>query len=82
MATTERDQTAVSPEDCELGSLVWDIAKDLPGVVMGHHGGDRVQLRAVNGGKEWDAFRLRPLTAREELRVRNSARNEASRSGL
>ncbi|QJD50697.1 hypothetical protein SEA_ISSMI_51 [Streptomyces phage Issmi] len=79
MATTERDETAVKPEDCELGSLMWDIRKDVPGVVMGHHGGDRVQLRPINGGTEWDAFQVRELTAREELRIRNSARNELTR---
>lgn len=79
MATTDRDETAVSPKDCELGSLVWDITKDAPGVVMGHCGGNRVQLRPVSGGTEWDAFKVRPLTAREELRARNNARNELTR---
>ncbi|AFO10916.1 hypothetical protein ELB20_50 [Streptomyces phage phiELB20] len=82
MATTERDQAAVSPSDCELGSLVMDIATDKVGVVMGHYGGDRVQVRPIKGGAEWDAFRVRPLTAREELSARNAARNAATRQGL
>lgn len=76
MATAESDQTAVPPEDCELGSLVWDMDKDLPGEVVGHLGGDRVQLRALRGGKEWDAFKLRPPTVREEARVRGLASND------
>ncbi|MEU0343334.1 hypothetical protein ABZ092_31365 [Streptomyces bobili] len=82
MATTERDQAAVSPDDCELGSLVKDTARNKVGVVMGHYGGDRVQLRPIMGGAEWDAFDVRPLTAREELNARNAARNEATRQGL
>lgn len=45
---------------------------------MGRYGGDRVQLRAINGGKEWDAFKVRHLTSREELRHRLAARNDLS----
>ncbi|MET8827074.1 hypothetical protein ABZX40_05890 [Streptomyces sp. NPDC004610] len=82
MATTDTDQTAVPPQDCGLGTLVKDIDRDLVGVVMGHYGSDRVQLRPINGGTEWDAFTVSPLTAREELRVRNAARNAASRQRL
>lgn len=29
---------------------------------MGHLGADRVQLRPIGGGTEWDAFKVRPLT--------------------
>ncbi|MFJ7129478.1 hypothetical protein [Streptomyces sp. NPDC098101] len=79
MATTERDRPGVPPEDCEPGALVRDIARDTIGVVMGHHGGDRVQLRPIMGGREWDAFEVHPLTAREELSARNAARNEVTR---
>ncbi|MEU3147879.1 hypothetical protein [Streptomyces sp. NPDC006999] len=82
MATTDREQTTLEPEECDLGSVVWDTAKDLPGVVMGHHGGDRVQLRPMAGGKEWEARSLRHLTAREWLRLHVAARNDASRKGL
>ncbi|WP_420312516.1 hypothetical protein ACOB87_37755 [Streptomyces sp. YS-B37] len=81
MATTDDETATLKPEDCELGSAVWDTKRDLPGVVMGHLGG-RVQLRAVSGGKEWDAKELRKLTGREEMRLHLAARNEASRSGL
>ncbi|ATI18991.1 hypothetical protein KGG85_gp51 [Streptomyces phage Tefunt] len=82
MATTNREQATLAPKDCNLGDVVWDVDRDLPGVVMGHHGGDRAQLRAVSGGREWDARSLRPLTARERLSVHLSARNDASRQGL
>ncbi|AXQ61129.1 hypothetical protein SEA_HANK144_52 [Streptomyces phage Hank144] len=82
MATTDRDQETLAPEECALGSVVWDIGRDLPGVVMGHHGGDRVQLRAIKGGREWEGFKLRSLTGREELSLHLAARNEASRQGL
>ncbi|GGJ38612.1 hypothetical protein [Streptomyces brasiliensis] len=82
MATTERDQTAVDPENCAIDSLVMDIETGKIGVVMGHHGPDRVQLRPARGGREWDAFRVRRLTPREELSVRNDIRNAISRAGL
>ena len=81
MATTDRDTKAVAPECCALDSLVMDMETSRVGVVMGHHGGDRVQLRPLNGGREWDAFRVRRLTPREELSVRNGARNARSRVG-
>lgn len=80
MATTDREQATLKPEECDLGSEVWDIVKDVPGVVMGHYGGDRVQLRAVSGGLEWDARRVRRLTARERLSLHLAAQNEASRN--
>ncbi|ATI18671.1 hypothetical protein SEA_AMETHYST_49 [Streptomyces phage Amethyst] len=82
MATTDRDEATLAPRDCALHSVVWDIARDVPGVVMGHHGADRVQLRAVSGGKEWDATRLRALTSRERLSLHLAARNDATKSGL
>lgn len=82
MAQTDTEQTTLKPQECGLGDVVWDTAKDLPGVVMGHYGGDRVQLRAVEGGREWDARSLRSLTGRERLSLHLAARNEASRNGL
>ncbi|QFG12463.1 hypothetical protein SEA_ALVY_54 [Streptomyces phage Alvy] len=82
MATTDTEQTTLEPGECDLGDVVWDTGKDVPGVVMGHLGGDRVQLRAVSGGKEWDARSLRRLTARERLSLHLAARNEATRKGL
>jgi hypothetical protein len=81
MATTDREQATLKPEDCELGSAVWDTQRDVPGVVMGHLGG-RLQLRAISGGREWDARHVRRLTSREELSLHLAARNDASRSGL
>jgi hypothetical protein len=48
---------------------------------MGHLGG-RLQLRAVSGGREWDAKQVRPLTSREQLSLHLAARNDTSRSGL
>lgn len=82
MATTDREQTTLKPGECDLGDVVWDTGKDVPGVVMGHYGGDRVQLRAVEGGREWDARSVRRLTARERLSLHLAARNDASRKGL
>jgi hypothetical protein len=82
MATTDREQTTLEPGECELGDVVWDIGKDVPGVVMGHVGGDRVQLRAVSGGREWDARSVRRITARERLSLHLAARNEATRKAL
>ncbi len=70
------------PGTCPLGTLIKDIERDKVGVVMGHVGGDRVQLRPVGGGLEWDAFKVRSLTPREELSVRNAARNELTRRAL
>lgn len=81
MATTERDQTAVDPESGALDSLVMDMETGKVGVVMGRHGPDRVQLHPARGGREWDAFRVRRLTPREELSVRN-IRNAMSKAGL
>lgn len=37
----------------QIGEIVRDTAKDLPGKVMGHVG-PRYQLRALQGGKEWE----------------------------
>ncbi|MFI1867448.1 hypothetical protein [Streptomyces jumonjinensis] len=37
------------------GAVVRDAASKRVGRVMGHVGG-RVQLRPLNGGREWDAF--------------------------
>jgi hypothetical protein len=81
MATTDREQATLKPEGYELGSTVWDTKRDVPGVVMGHLGG-RLQLRAVSGGREWDAKQVRPLTSREQLSLHLAARNDTSRSGL
>lgn len=72
---------AVAPECYALDSLVMDMETSKVGVVMGHHGSDRVQLRPLNGGREWDAFRLRRLTPSEEMSVRDEARNALSRAG-
>ncbi|MEU3183063.1 hypothetical protein ABZ707_02440 [Streptomyces sp. NPDC006923] len=71
----------------QAGPGVGDLARDSTsgkiGVVMGEFGG-RVHLRPVNGGVEWgvESSNVVSLTAREELNVRNTARNAASRSIL
>ncbi|MFB8350958.1 hypothetical protein [Streptomyces niveus] len=82
MATTRNNKAAVSPQDCKVGDLMWDIRGDVPGVVVGHHGEDGVRLRAINGGKEWGAKAVRRPTPHEELRHRNAARNATSSWGL
>ncbi|MFF1306824.1 hypothetical protein [Streptomyces sp. NPDC058307] len=79
MATTERHQTAVPPESLELGTLAKDLERNKVGEVMGYLGADRVQLRPISGGTEWDAFKVRPLTAREKLSLHLAARDEAAR---
>ncbi|MFE7413174.1 hypothetical protein [Streptomyces laurentii] len=79
MATTEENGTAVAPEDCELGTLMMDIGRGAAGIVMGRDDGVRVQLRPLNGGREWDAYRVRHLTVREELSIRCAARDEMMR---
>ncbi|MEV0926716.1 hypothetical protein AB0I99_16600 [Streptomyces spongiicola] len=58
-----------------------DIATGNAGVVMGHEGPDRVQLRPLSGGREWDAFKVRRLSAREELSARLAIQNHESRRG-
>jgi hypothetical protein len=43
--------------------------------------GSYIQLRGIQGGKEWDVKpdNIRPLTAREELSARLSVQSAASR---
>jgi hypothetical protein len=83
MAITDSDHRITMAESFEEGSLVRDTERDRVGVVMGHYG-PCIQLRKLTGGREWDANpeRLEKLTAREELSVRNDARNTASRRGF
>ncbi|BAU87742.1 hypothetical protein SLA_6876 [Streptomyces laurentii] len=79
MATTEDNGTTIAPKDCVLGALMMDVGRGVAGIVMGRDDGVRVQLRPLNGGREWDADRVRHLTSHEELRVRCAARNEMMR---
>ena len=81
MATTETKQRTVAPETCVVGSLLMDIDRNKVGEVMGHHGGDRVQLRPLGGGREWDAFKLRPVTPNERRRAEADARSGQARRG-
>ncbi|MFC8871533.1 hypothetical protein ACFUAC_28475 [Streptomyces sp. NPDC057148] len=66
----------------EVGSLAKDTATGRVGVVRDRVGG-RVQMQPLNGGREWEAMpaKVEPLTAREELTVRNEARNKLTRNG-
>ncbi|RRR84047.1 hypothetical protein [Streptomyces sp. RP5T] len=69
MAPTERDQTAMPPKSLAVGSFAKDLERNKDGRVMGHLGADRVQLRPIGGGTEWDAFKVRPLTESEQSRL-------------
>ncbi|MFE6099735.1 hypothetical protein ACFVQ4_07220 [Streptomyces laurentii] len=82
MASTEEQGTHVAPKDCELGALMMDVRSGAVGIVMGRDDNVRVQLRPLNGGREWDADRVRRPTAREELDIRLGARDEMRRRGL
>ncbi|MFD5567539.1 hypothetical protein [Streptomyces cadmiisoli] len=66
-----------------IGELAKDTARGRIGVVMGEVGG-RVQIRPINGGKEWDAMPddVVPTSGREELSARLAIRNGNSRDGL
>ncbi|MFE9253999.1 hypothetical protein [Streptomyces sp. NPDC006879] len=76
----------VMASDQETRPGIGEVAKDLGtgkiGFVMGEVGG-KVQLRPLNGGKEWDAepSTVRPAPAREELSARLAATNNQSRWG-
>jgi hypothetical protein len=63
-----------------VGTWVRDTRRECDAVVMAAIGG-YIQLRGVEGGTEWDvkARNIRPLTAREELRARMSARDTVVR---
>ncbi len=66
-----------------IGELAKDTTRGRIGVVMGEVGG-RVQIRPINGGKEWDAMPddVVPTSTREELSARLAIRNGNSRAGL
>ncbi|WP_267246444.1 hypothetical protein [Streptomyces sp. PR69] len=66
-----------------IGELARDTARGRLGVVMGKVGG-RVQIRPIDGGREWDAMpdNVVALGAREELSARLAIRNGNSRDGL
>lgn len=66
-----------------IGELAKDTAGKRIGVVMGEIGG-RVQMRPIQGGREWDAKPddVAALTPREELSARLAARNGNRRVGL
>ncbi|GGZ84758.1 hypothetical protein GCM10010344_60200 [Streptomyces bluensis] len=66
-----------------IGELAKDSASGRIGVVMGEVGG-RVQIRPVDGGREWDAMPDNVVAprAREELSARLAIRNGNSRNGL
>jgi hypothetical protein len=66
-----------------IGELAKDSAKGRIGVVMDEVGG-RVQIRPLDGGREWDALPddVEPPSAQEELSARLAVRNSNSRVGL
>lgn len=81
MATTEEEQTAVPPKSLVVGSLAKDLERDKDGLVMGHLGANRVQLRPIGGGTEWDAFKVRPLFEDEETGLHPASQDAAERVG-
>ncbi|MDI3390723.1 hypothetical protein QIS99_31680 [Streptomyces sp. B-S-A8] len=73
MATTDGGPGATE------GVLVKDSDNGKVGVVMGSEG-PYLQLRPLNGGREWDARpdRIARLTVREEISARLAVQNERS----
>nr|WP_250306275.1 hypothetical protein [Streptomyces sp. A 4/2] len=65
-----------------VGEVVRDGATGRVGEVRGH-GGPYVQLRPVNGGKEWDAKpeQVEPVGMSELLSARVAEANARSRNG-
>ena len=82
MATKEREQTAVPPKSLVVGSFAKDLERNKDGRVMGHLGADRVQLRPIGGGTEWDAFKVRPLTEHEQSRLLLKSSGAAEKARL
>ncbi|MFC3350040.1 hypothetical protein ACFOOM_21955 [Streptomyces echinoruber] len=66
-----------------IGDLAKDTVRNKVGVLMGEAGG-RLLMRPPGGGREWevDPGDIGPVTALEEMRARNSARNRMTRLGL
>ncbi len=66
-----------------VGTAVQDGDSGRVGLVMGHEG-PYLQLRPLDGGREWDAdpSRLRPLGPAELLSARVAEANARSRTGL
>jgi hypothetical protein len=66
-----------------IGDLAKGTARNKVGVLMGEAGG-RLLMRPPGGGREWevDPGDIGPVTALEEMRARNSARNRMTRLGL
>ncbi|MEU8948816.1 hypothetical protein [Streptomyces sp. NPDC048489] len=65
-----------------IGDLAKDTATGRVGVIRDTQYA-RVQMRPVNGGREWEALPenvVKP-TAREELSARNEAANRRSQTG-
>lgn len=79
LATTERAQEATAGSDVpEVGRLAYDLSAKKVGVLMGEWAG-RYMLRPLEGGREWDAVNVRPVTAREELSARLAVKNSGDR---
>ncbi|MEC4019362.1 hypothetical protein [Streptomyces sp. H27-D2] len=64
----------------EVGTLAHDVKRDRVGKVMDTHG-NRVFLRPVNGGVEWEAAPddLEPADTAAELRAKAAEANARSR---
>lgn len=65
-----------------IGTPVRDTARDRVGVVSGHQG-RYIQLRPLDGGREWDAdpVHVEPVGPIEVLRARVAEANHRSRRG-
>lgn len=77
--------SAVTPEpvssgDIAIGTVVVDGASGRVGAIVGGCG-DRVRLRPIRSGREWDADpgRVRPATSAERLSAAVAAANAVSR---
>ncbi|MCW2873570.1 MAG: hypothetical protein JWL99_4890 [Streptomyces oryziradicis] len=71
------------PRGPRVGALARDIGRDKVGVVMAILG-DRIFLRPLGGGREWETAMdgVRALRPREELSVRLAVANARSRNPI
>ncbi|WP_405595364.1 hypothetical protein OG741_04515 [Streptomyces sp. NBC_01410] len=82
MAGTRADGSeSGTPAVLEIGTLAVDTRRNKVGRVMGHVG-PRVQLRPLEGGREWDVEpqNIRAASADEALSARVAETNRRSQS--
>ncbi|GGL87836.1 hypothetical protein GCM10010129_34590 [Streptomyces fumigatiscleroticus] len=77
------DPTESAPAPPPPGAAVRDTASGRIGIVMGHEG-PYLQLRPLDGGREWDADpdSVRPVGPAELMHARVAAANARSRADL